>query len=170
MSNSSGHNAIRPMRRMIAAILTVTYLLIASSPLASLAMHSKVVVHAVTGECSGDCDICGCSLESRASKTCCCSKKRQQQAHIHEDVEDVSPDCCKKVPAKTKTIIACGCPCGNAKQVALSASCTSEVVPFNFTECFNVPHTGTIFSKSTHRLTSRHGEPPDPPPKLSLCS
>jgi len=80
MFSSTVHNSKRSMRRMIAATLTVVYLVIALSPLAPFAMYSKVVAHAVTGECSGDCDICGCSKESRANHTCCCAKKKQMQA------------------------------------------------------------------------------------------
>jgi hypothetical protein len=146
------------------------YLLMVLSPLASLAMHSKVVAHAVTGECVGDCDICGCSLENRTNHTCCCSKKRQQLAHALEDAEDGRPDCCKKKPVNKKTVIACGCPCGNGKHAALSASSSSEVLPFQFTEQLRLSHTDTTFANPTHRLTSRHGEPPDPPPRLSLIS
>jgi hypothetical protein len=150
--------------------MTAIYLAIIFSPLASFAMNSKTVAHALTGECSGDCNICGCSAESRASNTCCCSKKRQQQAHIHEDYEDGTADCCRKVPAKKKIIIACGCPCGKGKQAVLATSGTSEVLPYHFSELFNLPHTDTTFANSTQRLTSRHGDPPDPPPKLSIRS
>jgi hypothetical protein len=164
------HYIKRPIRSIIAATLTAIYLMISLSPLASLAMHSKVVAHAITGECSGDCDICGCSPENRANHTCCCSKKRQQQAHIHEEEHDSKPDCCKKKPADKKTIIACGCPCGNGKHLALSISATSEVLPFYFSDQFSPPHTDTTFSNPDRRLTSRHGEPPDQPPKLiSSC-
>ncbi|MBC8017278.1 MAG: hypothetical protein H7X83_02000 [Verrucomicrobia bacterium] len=156
----------RPMRGIIAGTLTIIYLMISLSPLASLAMHSKTVAHAVTGECSGDCTICGCSTESMATRTCCCSKKKEQRAHAHEDDQAGTSDCCQKKPVKMKTIIACGCPGGSGKQVALSASSSSEVLPFHFTEKFSIPHIDTTFTNLTQRLTSRHGEPPDPPPKL----
>jgi hypothetical protein len=144
------------------------YLLMVLSPLASLAMHSKAVSHAITGECSGDCDICGCSPENRASNTCCCSKKRRQQAQAYE--KENTPDCCKKKPVSKKAVIACGCPCGSGKPAALSASSSSEVLPFQFTEQLRLTHSDTTFANPTHRLTSRHGEPPDPPPRLSLIS
>jgi hypothetical protein len=164
------HTMKRPMRGIIAAALTAIYLVISLSPLASLAMHSKAVAHAVTGECSGDCDICGCSPESRASNSCCCSRKRQQQAHIHEDEHNGTPDCCKKKPVDRKTVIVCGCPCGSGKQVALSVGGTSELLPFHFTEQSGISHTVTTFTIPDRRLTSRHGDPPDPPPKLiSSC-
>jgi hypothetical protein len=80
MISPPSHRARCSFRRFSAVILTTVYILIVMSPLASFAMLSKTVVHAVTGECSGDCDICGCSLESRANHTCCCAKKKQMQA------------------------------------------------------------------------------------------
>jgi hypothetical protein len=164
---SSLHNRLRPTSRIIAGILTAIYLVIALSPLAPLAMHSKVVAHAVTGECSGDCDICGCSSKNRANHTCCCAKKRQLQAHVHEDHDDGTVDCCKKKPAEKKTVIACGCPCGSGKQLALATNGTSEVLPFHFSERIGIPSTDTAFSNMPHRLISRLDEPPDPPPQNS---
>jgi hypothetical protein len=161
------HNVLRPTSRKIAGILTAFYLVIALSPLAPLAMHSKVVAHAVTGECSGDCNICGCSPENRANQTCCCAKKRQLQAHAHEDHDDGTPDCCKKKTTEKKTVIACGCPCGSGKQIALATNGTPEVLPFHFSERIGVPSTDTTFSNLTHRLASRYGDPPDPPPQNS---
>ena len=154
-------------RRLVANVLTIMYMLMVLSPLASLLPPSASIAHAVTVECSGDCNICGCSLESRASNTCCCSKKRQLQAHIHEDDEDCTPDCCKKKSVAKKTVLACGCPCGNGKQAALSTGGTSEVLPYQFTELFSLPHTDTTFTNATRRLTSRYSAPPDPPPKIS---
>jgi hypothetical protein len=144
------------------------YLLMVVSPLASLAMHSKAVSHAITGECSGDCDICGCSPEGRASNTCCCSKKRRQQAQAYE--KENSPDCCKKKPVNKNAVIACGCPCGSGKPADLSASSSSELLPYYYTERLSIPHVETLFTNLSHRLASRHSEPPDPPPRLPLIS
>ena len=164
------HNIKIPFRHLIAAGMAALYLTIIFSPLGQLAMHSKTVAHAVTGECVGDCDICGCSPQSRANHTCCCAKKKKQLAHVHEEGEDGTPDCCKKKPLEKKTVIACGCPCGSGKQATLSASSTSEVLPFHFSEQFSLPHTDTTFANPTYRLTSRLGDPPEPPPKLSSIS
>jgi hypothetical protein len=128
--------------------MTVIYLLIAMSPLSTLAMQSKRVAHAMTGECSGDCDICGCSVESRASHTCCCSKKHQ----------------------KTQTVFKCGCPCGNNKLLALWGGFNYEILPCRFAAGIEPPAETRSSSDLTHRLTSRYGEPPDPPPRLSNIS
>jgi len=154
------------MRSIIATTLAVIYLTILLSPFASLAMHSKTVAHALTGECSGDCSICGCSAESRATRTCCCSKKKQQQARIQENEDDAIPDCCKKVPAKEKIMIAsCGCPCGSGKAMALPGDKTDEILVYYFTAQFVLPQVTCRYSELSHLLTSRHVEPPDPPPR-----
>lgn len=97
MSLFPAHSDKRTMRRFFAASLTVIYLVIALSPLAPFAMYSKVVAHAVTGECSGDCDICGCSQESRANHTCCCAKKKQVQAR------DIQLRTCDQCSSKAAT-------------------------------------------------------------------
>lgn len=170
MSYTSIHTVMHTFRHLLAAGMTALYLAVIFSPLAPFATHSTDATPMAIRECSGDCNLCGCSPESRASNTCCCSKKRQQQAHIHEDAETDEPECCKKERVEKKTVIACGCPCGNGKQDALSASGTSEVLPFHFTEQFSIPHSTTAYFSLIHHLTSRHGEPPDPPPKLSFCS
>jgi hypothetical protein len=160
------HTKMYPMRGIIATMLTIIYMMVVLSPLTSLAMNSKTLIHALTGECTGDCDTCGCSIERRDSHTCCCAMKKKQQAHIHDDVDVDGPECCKKERTENKkTVIACGCPCGGGKQASLTASGTSEVLPFHFTELFNLPHTDTTFSDPAHRLASRHNKPPEPPPK-----
>lgn len=61
-------------------------MVIVFSPLAPLAMHSKHVAHTVTGECSGDCEVDGCSLERSAAHTCCCWQKKKHtgvDTHLH---------------------------------------------------------------------------------------
>jgi hypothetical protein len=171
MSTKPTHTTRKPLRRLTAAFMTAFYLLTLFSPLASFAMHgTKSAVMAVR-ECTGDCDLCGCSPASRTAHTCCCAKKRMQQnqvqLHDHDAAEDDVLECCKKERAENrKTVIACGCPCGDGKPSALSTVNTSEVLPFHFREKLNVPSTDTAFFNPSQRLTSRHGEPPDPPPKL----
>lgn len=207
------HKTMRPHRRLFAIILMTIYLSIALSPLAPLAMHSKVVAHAVTGECVGDCNVCGCSQESRANHTCCCAKKKQMHAGAttnsksecspkqiettkgsccaaSQPVEPVvaENDCCAKDKKKqhdgnlqqsqhkenlstTKTtVFKCGCPCGKGKMFALAGFGSNELLPINVNERIEIPHEETLFADLTHRLASRHGEPPDPPPRLSHIS
>jgi hypothetical protein len=147
------------------------YLVIAMGPLAPLAMHSRVIAHAVTGECSGDCNICGCSLERRANHTCCCWLKKQREQHAHDGCDTRIPECCrKKLASKKVTALSCNCPCGSGKQLAFSGAIKTEWLPNHCTAHISPPPESTQHHTLHHRLTSRYGEPPDPPPKLSRIS
>ena len=75
-------------RSITSLLMTIIYLVIVFSPVAPLAMQSKHGAHAVTGECSGDCTVDGCSLERSAAHTCCCWQKKKHGAgavHLHSD-------------------------------------------------------------------------------------
>ena len=72
----------RVNRRTIAGVLTLIYVLIMFAPLAAFATHSNIFTSAVHGECSGDCNADGCSLESRTNHTCCCAQKKLHPASI----------------------------------------------------------------------------------------
>lgn len=165
MDISSKHTQKIFQRQLKAALLATIFSLMVVIQLVPVCQQTVPPPQAIPVECSGDCNLCGCSPQSRASNTCCCSKKKQQQTHVHEDGEDSSPDCCKQKPIKKKTIIACGCPCGNGKQAALSVGGTSEVLPYHFTEQFRITHTDTTYTSPTRRLTSRYIKPPVPPPR-----
>jgi hypothetical protein len=167
MSSFSLHTVRNTSRKVIAAGMFVLYLTLIVYPPVAYVFQGSGTVTAGVRECSGDCNICGCSPESRASHTCCCAKKRQQEAHAHQDEDSDTPDCCKKEQGGTKeTVIACGCPCGSKDQTHLSTGTSSEVLPFCYSARIILPYSDTSFSNHTDRLTSRYGEPPDPPPKL----
>jgi hypothetical protein len=188
--------------------------MIVLSPLASLAMYSKIVAHVVTGECSGDCNICGCSLESRANHTCCCAKKKQanmtenvsgtcntlkvivvepkktccsKSANRHREAaddednystiksvgqhDDHKTDTVQKTDSnKNETVYKCGCPCGKGKLLALNGFGANELLPISPSERIELQHVETLFADLSHRLVSRHSEPPEPPPRLPLIS
>ena len=205
-------NRRRAKRQSIAFVMTIIYLLITLSPLASIAMHSKSFVHVVTGECTGDCDTCGCSPASRSDQTCCCARKRQQQTGFvklsrgdccsnkpaptpvskksccptPESLKPViaQPGCCSKsghddrvqeaeqnaAPAGSEVVYKCGGPCSKAKQFAMIGAGTSELLPYFYSEMTQIIHADTPYPSLSQRMTSRHAEPPDPPPKLSLHS
>jgi hypothetical protein len=146
------------------------YLLITISPLAPLAMQSRSVAHAVTGECSGDCDICGCSLERRTSHTCCCWQKKLKHDCARHEADESSAPCCKKKPGGKKVEITCNCPCGSGKHIALWGAEKIQHLPYRFTSGIPLSLENSIEPSTPDRLTSRHGEPPDPPPKLTLIS
>lgn len=155
------HNAKPYVRRLIAATLSVIYLLIACGPLATAVVHANKAVFAFARECSGDCSICGCSPESRAAHTCCCSQKRQQQAQ-----EEATPDCCKKKPVSKRTFIAsCGCPCGDDDAVALSDLSCYDVLPYYFTGHSAIFQAELRLTNHPAHLYSRFTDPPKPPPR-----
>ena len=156
---------MRSLPRFITALfLTSIYLVITMSPLAPIALRSLLIAHAVTGECVVDCNICGCSPEKRANHTCCCFLKKKHQ-HDHENV----PDCCKKKRSKM-TILTCNCPCGENKLPGMPGAEKTEILPYRFTEGIIALAEDTLFSTHKKRLTDRHGDPPDPPPKLATLS
>jgi hypothetical protein len=66
MYGTQQHIGKRLHRRTIAGVMALLYVFILLVP---LSVHSKRVAHALTGECSGDCEIDGCALESRATYT-----------------------------------------------------------------------------------------------------
>lgn len=186
-------------RRFSGFFLTAVYVMIALGPLAPVALHSRTVLHAVTGGCAGDCAVCGCSSEVRANGTCCCALKRKvQQDHALNEAHSTKAalptsaaaatekhSCCsgKKVELvhderdahgqptdnKTANVLKCGCPCGSGKQFALSGV-SFESIPVSV-PMFTSPHEDiTAHVSMSRRLTSRYCEPPDPPPRLSYIS
>ena len=153
-------------RSIVALVLTAIYLLITMSPLAPLALRSPPLAHAVTGECVGDCDICGCSPEMRASHTCCCWQKKKQQHH-HDDDQEQGDDCCKKKEHDAKPVLTCGCPCGNDKTIALWGGDKLEQFLYRFSEGKPPFQESALVPLDSERLSSHYGTPPDPPPKLT---
>jgi hypothetical protein len=156
-------------RSIVALALTAIYLLITMSPLAPLVLRSPRLAHAITGECSGDCDICGCSLEKQANHTCCCWQKKMHEHHHDDDQEQVA-DCCKKKQHSTKPVFTCGCPCGKDKTIALWGGNKLEQFPYRFTEGKPPFQESSLVALDPGRLTSQYDDPPDPPPKLTILS
>jgi len=152
-------------RYLTAQLLMVVYLVIALSPLAPIAMRSPYLAHALTGECVGDCNICGCSPEQRANHTCCCQQKLKQQARLVTEI----PDCCKNKEGSV-TVFRCSCPCGSEKDLALLYPPKSEIIPFAFDIGFRPLLTDMAHCEQPRLMPTRFGEPPDPPPRLTVIS
>jgi hypothetical protein len=166
--------------------MTAIYLLMVFSPLAPLAMQSKRVAHALTGECSGDCQIDGCSLEHSAAHACCCWQKKLKGTMAHVDEHDMRPvaktkkvakSCCSQLPkrdvvqkkfAKTTTIGTA--PCGSSKLFALWGTGKMLHLPYLFSGGIPAPLEGTFSPSIPDKLTSHIAEPPHPPPKISFFS
>jgi hypothetical protein len=155
-------------RPMVAMLLTVIYTLIIMSPLAPLAMKSPRIAHAITGECAGDCDTCGCSAERRANHTCCCWQKKLK--HGHDLARAQFPDCCKKKQRHRMTMLTCNCPCGSNDAPGLPGTENSELMPYRFNEGVIALDEDVLFSSHGDLFKDRHVDPPDPPPKLAILS
>ena len=159
-------------RHISAFVFCVIYGLIVLSPLATqMAMRSPVIAHALTGECAGECGLCGCAPERSASQTCCCWQKKLKLAHdIHDDQEQ--SDCCgsDKGAPKSKTVSISSRPCGSAKTMALMGVEQSDVLPFRFNQGPLAVERTSLIVPIPDCLADWLGEPPDPPPKLSILS
>lgn len=158
--NNSRHNI---HRYHAALLLTIIYLAVTLSPLAPLAFHSPRLAHALTGECQGDCGICGCSAEKRANHTCCCQNKKIQEAR-----QKAADNCCAPKQGEKRTILKCSCPCGSSKHLTLQNLAKSELVPFTFDVCTSRPASRADYPAMLDRMSSRFAEPPEPPPRLTL--
>ncbi len=150
-------------RSLVALLLTAVYAVIVMAPLAPIAMRSAAIAHAITGECVEDCAICGCSPERSASRTCCCWQKKLKHEHDLEREEGVA-DCCKK-KQRSSPRLTCSTPCGSKPFVLWGAE-KFEQLPYHFNAAALVFHEDLLAAIDRNRLTDRHGDPPDPPPKL----
>lgn len=152
-------------RTIVTIAVTAIYLMIAMRSLAPLVLNSPAVAHAITGECSGDCAICGCAPERSASRTCCCWQKKLR--HKHDPDQSEVADCCKKKRrvAGSKRGYSSS-PCGSGKHFAIFGGETFEQLPCCFNSTTVTIRIETISSLSNHRPADRYGDPPDPPPKL----
>jgi hypothetical protein len=163
----------------IALILFAVYSLIALSPLASLALKSPALAHAINGECSGDCAICGCSPERSASRSCCCWIKRRMEQEPRPGI----PPCClaggkkagdsaravntvKRGKVKKQLTVYRCCPCGKEKPAISLGSETHPHLPYLFNGKLRILPGDASPKQFPSSLKSRHREPPDPPPKL----
>jgi hypothetical protein len=146
------------------------YLMITISPLAPLALQSAVISHAVTGECTGDCAICGCAPERSATHSCCCWQKKLQNGQS-EDQEEVESCCQKKQkPASAPGASYKSSPCGSGKLIALWGGESFEYyLDSNDAEPL-ILNKATLVPSPYRTLTGRSIAPPDPPPKLCILS
>ena len=153
-------------RQMIASSLIAIFIVVLLGPLLPLTMQSAIIAHAITGECTGDCDSCGCSLERRASRTCCCWQKKKMRQSMHNEKNT----CCKGENTTQRTIISSHCPCGSDKMIA---ALTVEEFPLNsfpFNGEIDRPMTSQVFQDLPCSQAVRPNDPPAPPPKISLPS
>ena len=152
-----------PHRNLSALLLMVIYLVITMSPLAPVALKNSYLAHATNGECVGDCNICGCSLDQRVNHTCCCEQKLKRKAKQEAEFSG----CCKENREGEGPVLRCSCPCGSEKVLTLLNLPNSEVLPFVFITGSSCGLVTTEHHEHSRRMLTRFGEPPDPPPRLS---
>jgi hypothetical protein len=92
--------------------------------------------------------------------------KKLKHQHDQKNV----PDCCKKKKRSKMTMLSCNCPCGGKKIPGLPGVEKTEVLPYRFAEWIATLDEDALLSYHGKRLIDRHGDPPDPPPKLPLSS
>ena len=140
-------------------MLTAVYALIIVSQLAPLGICCAVAVPAVTGECNGECATCGCAPEQSAAHTCCCAKKMALES---QRAADRSINHCEQTPVQS-----CDCARDDGYPPALWDADNLDLLPYHVSEGILLFREGALaFLCSNHRA-NRHGEPPDPPPKLA---
>lgn len=156
-------------RYIIAGILIAIHIMITVVPVTTLAMWSTTVMHPISTECSGDCDVCGCSPESRASHTCCCRQKNMKDKQ-HAGHEGSEANNREKAQNNTETTLSCNCPCENGNLLALWVLNNFESLPYQFNGEIYSPQEG-LLSQSFHpHLKTRYCQPPKPPPKSSTLT
>jgi hypothetical protein len=150
-------------RSIVALILAAIYMLIVMRPLAPLAMQSRDIKHpAITGQCSGDCAVCGCSPERSASHTCCCWQKKLREKRKAERQKA----CCLGKVKKAVYELSCDCPCNENSLPGMNGTASNEQIPYHFTTNLDYKSVEDILPGCRNRLKDRPGDPPDPPPKL----
>lgn len=162
----------KSFRLIIARFLTVIFVLIILGPLAPLAMWSPTAPSMVTGECTGNCDTCGCSLERSATRTCCCwQKKLRLEEEEEEKSQNVRPCCISKKSIQKKIVsIKSHCPCERGK---INAIFGSEAYPLIMSPIVETVPAYTEQRSIIHpqlRIKMTPAEPPDPPPRLTTYS
>jgi hypothetical protein len=197
----------KSFRRYVAQLLTAIYAMMIFSPLAPHALQPANGIYAASGECSGDCSIDSCSLESRLKHSCCWQKKQRLGGDVSAaqgsqcaipagsfPIQVNSTCCAPKAPPVSppsapsccstylqelamaspdrdtpgsQPVLKCGCPCGDSKELAQWGGGKSELVPYAFAGFRAVSYAPPYPHLDPKRLTSRHGDPPDPPPKLT---
>ena len=187
-------------RYIISLVMTAVYLLVIFAPLAPAALQSKFVLHAVTGECAGDCSICGCAAERSAANSCCCAQKKladskrvkaagaasccdsrskARQPKItasccsgrqSEKEHDEHGEHCQTAGHENGETIIAAIPCQSGKNAALAGSENIQHMPFKYESRIPLQLASSYHTPFIKGLINHPGEPPDPPPRISATS
>jgi hypothetical protein len=149
-------------RYITSLLLAMIYLLTVFTPMAPLAMQSKLVAHAVTGECTGDCRIDGCSLERCADHTCCCWQKKQHEiddSHHHSNADVCDIHSAPPIEVSKKSSGGCSAQAHDTHENAVKSESVSNPAPQKKRATTVSSHpcgNGTLFAllniETTHHL------------------
>lgn len=127
-------------RHITSMLMTIIYLVIVLSPLTPLFAHSRLVIHTVTGHCSGDCRIDGCSAERSAAHTCCCWQKKRNTRTASNRGECEVPSaetslkrasCCAPSPPPVAPKINASCCAPESSEVAAKETGVTNAAEFS---------------------------------------
>jgi len=104
---------------------------------------------------------------TKAAASCC---KKSAQHHDHEDVATISAQADTPPDADSVTVTISTCPCGSGKDLTFFNGERSQHLPCRFLSGIPQRKSTQLDFLQPERLASQYGEPPDPPPKLSVIS
>ncbi|ACM20848.1 hypothetical protein Geob_2495 [Geotalea daltonii FRC-32] len=149
-------------RHASALLLVILYGLVVMLPLAPFILHSPALAHVLTGECSGDCRVCGCESERSANRTCCCWQKKGRMVPLDNDCR-IKHDQHEK---PVTPVLSCTSPCGKLKQSIIFGGEKYEQPPSDFVQNAVFRCLMELASHPCGHPPLRYLNPPDPPPKL----
>jgi len=138
-------------------LLTVIFLVITISPLAIVARGFVAGSRTGSGESSGECEICNCSPERRATHKCCCWQKKPKQER------QLEIGCCQKSKGSTTAFLTKTCKCRNNRQSVMWDENGFEFLPYHFIITAFAFDEGKLIQSPPGNLSEHTGEPPVPP-------
>jgi hypothetical protein len=106
------------------------------------------------------------ALPAKKAAGSCCSKPPQHDDHDSETSFSAQADSASNGDSPGVSISTC--PCGSGKDLAFFGGERSQHVPFRYLSRVPYQQVTQFAFLQPERLASRHGEPPDPPPKLII--
>ncbi len=117
--------------------------------------------------CCGDHQVCGCPLERILNRTCCCFRSAALIKNLMNHQKDPADSISKTDLNRLARFV--GPPCGNHQD--LSFTSPENIIFLRFAAMPEGPdfHLAFVLSMSGDTFRTRSNEPPDPPPKFTIC-
>lgn len=97
----------------------------------------------------------------------CCSKL-PPAGHVNDSAPSVQTDSAPKNDVRAISISTC--PCGSGKDLLVISGEQAHHIPARFISGMAIGPATQLSFRQPEQLASRHGEPPDPPPKVFIIS